>query len=271
VKTTSIITGGAGGMGLAVATLLGKEHHVVLGDIDPHKLNTACNGLLEQGIQCDGHVCNITQKESVDSLFKAASDIGPIQSVVHCAGISPQMSEPARIMRINALGTINITEAALAHAHQSFALINVASMAAYMIPPVIVPRRSYRYAFSDTERFLKQAMLPCKFIPKGLYRNGLAYSISKHFVIWYSKKNAALFGQRGGRIVSVSPGSFDTEMGRIEERSGSAEMVKRGALKRLGRVEEIAELLAFCAGSNAGYLTGTDILCDGGVIASKVK
>jgi NAD(P)-dependent dehydrogenase (short-subunit alcohol dehydrogenase family) len=39
-------------------------------------------------------------------------------------------------------------------------------------------------------------------------------------------------------------------------------------LKRFGKPEEIAELLAFCAGEKAGYLTGADILCDGGAIAA---
>jgi len=58
-------------------------------------------------------------------------------------------------------------------------------------------------------------------------------------------------------------------MGRLEEKSGSAEMLKMAALKRFGRSEEIAELLAFCASEKAGYLTGTDVLCDGGVIGSK--
>ena len=104
---------------------------------------------------------------------------------------------------------------------------------------------------------------------KAFHRKGMAYSISKHFVMWYCKKMAAKFGEKAARIVSVSPGSFDTDMGRLEEKSGSAEMLKTAALKRFGKTEEIAELLAFCVSDKAGYLTGTDILCDGGVMASK--
>ncbi|MDZ4235034.1 MAG: SDR family oxidoreductase, partial [Dietzia sp.] len=70
------------------------------------------------------------------------------------------------------------------------------------------------------------------------------------------------------RIVSVSPGSVDTEMGRLEEQSGAGAMVADAAVPRWGKPEEMAELLAFCASDRAGYLTGTDILNDGGVIAS---
>lgn len=68
-------------------------------------------------------------------------------------------------------------------------------------------------------------------------------------------------------MVSVSPGSFDTTMGRLEQKSGSAALLKAAALKRFGRPEEVAELLAFLASEKAGYITGTDILIDGGTYA----
>jgi len=104
-------------------------------------------------------------------------------------------------------------------------------------------------------------------VPAG-FRAGLAYSISKNFVTWYSASQAARFGSRGARIVSVSPGSIDTEMGRLEERAGSGAILRFAALKRFGKPKEIAELLAFCASAKAGYLTGVDIACDGGVLAA---
>jgi NAD(P)-dependent dehydrogenase (short-subunit alcohol dehydrogenase family) len=99
-------------------------------------------------------------------------------------------------------------------------------------------------------------------------RSGLAYSVSKTFVRWYSSSQAERFNARGLRIVSVSPGSVDTEMGRLEEQAGAGAMVANAAVPRWGTAEEMAELFAFCASDRAGYLTGTDILNDGGVIAS---
>jgi NAD(P)-dependent dehydrogenase (short-subunit alcohol dehydrogenase family) len=96
----------------------------------------------------------------------------------------------------------------------------------------------------------------------------LAYSVSKTFVRWYSTSQAERLNSRGLRIVSVSPGSVDTEMGRLEEQAGAGAMVTNAAVPRWSTAEEMAELFAFCAGERAGYLTGTDILNDGGVIAS---
>jgi NAD(P)-dependent dehydrogenase (short-subunit alcohol dehydrogenase family) len=57
-------------------------------------------------------------------------------------------------------------------------------------------------------------------------------------------------------------------MGRLEERAGSGAMLNYAALKRFGRPEEVAELLAFCADTKASYMTGVDIACDGGVLAA---
>jgi NAD(P)-dependent dehydrogenase (short-subunit alcohol dehydrogenase family) len=99
-------------------------------------------------------------------------------------------------------------------------------------------------------------------------RSGFAYALSKSFVRWYSTSQAERFNGRGLRIVSVSPGSIDTEMGRLEEQAGAGAMVADAAVPRWGNAEEMADLLAFCASAKAGYLTGTDILNDGGVIAS---
>ena len=86
-------------------------------------------------------------------------------------------------------------------------------------------------------------------------------------LVWYSQKMAAAFGAKGARILSVSPGTFDTATGRLEEKSGSAKLIEYAAIKRYGTPEEIAELLAFCASDKPSYLTGTDILCDGGTKA----
>ena len=266
--TISIITGGAGGMGLATAKLVGKEHHVVIVDVNQQRLDSALEALKALGISCDSAVCDITRRGEVDSLFQTVAKEGKIVSVIHTAGVSPQMTDAKTIMKVNALGTVNITEAAYAIASDGFALVNVASMAAYIMPAIMIPRRAFRYAGSNADVFLRKSLFLSHLMPGKLYRNGLSYAVSKAFVIWYSKKNAARFGRKNARIVSVSPGSFDTDMGRLEEKSGSAKMLEKAALKRFGRAEEIAEVLAFCAGSKAGYLTGVDLLCDGGVVAS---
>lgn len=267
---TAIITGGAGGMGIATARLLGADHRVVLADLDQGRLDTAAAALAEDGIDPGTVVCDITDRDSVAGLFQDAASGGAVRAVVHTAGVSPQMGDAAMMIRINALGTVNLANAALTIAHEGFALVNVSSIAGHMIPRFVAPQRSYPLALTDPEHFTAKLTKAAHRVPRRL-RSGLAYGISKHFVIWYSQAMAEAFGAKGARILSVSPGSFDTAMGRLEEKSGSGTLVDHAALQRYGRPEEVAEVLAFCASERPGYLTGTDILCDGGATAGLTR
>lgn len=103
-------------------------------------------------------------------------------------------------------------------------------------------------------------------LPKNA-RTGAAYAISKYFVIWYARHQAARFGAKGVRVLSITPGNFDTPMGELEAQEAGS-YLKFNAIQRPGRPEEIAALYAACADPAMGYLTGADILCDGGCVAS---
>ena len=262
----AIITGGAGGMGLATAKIMGADHVVVISDVKQEALDAAAEQLSSLGITAKTFVCDITDPVVVNDLFEYAKSLGQLAAVVHTAGVSPLMGSPEFIIRVNAIGTVNITEAALKNATEGFALVNVASIAGHMTPKFALPTRQYKYAFGNSATLLSKLTKAANRGPKKM-RSGSAYSISKSFVIWYSAKMAAAFGSKGARIVSVSPGTYDTSMGRLEEASGSANLTEIAALKRFGTAEEIAELLAFCASKKPGYLTGVDILCDGGTKA----
>lgn len=129
-----------------------------------------------------------------------------------------------------------------------------------------MPESGYKYSRIDKEIFMKKMMERVNLFPKKL-RSSIVYGISKHFVIWYAKTDAAKFGKKDIRVISVSPGNFETPMGELEKENAS-DYTKHCAIKRFGNVEEIANLLAFCASDKCGYLTGVDILCDGGCVAS---
>ncbi|MBW0018338.1 MAG: SDR family oxidoreductase [Mycobacterium sp.] len=262
----AVVTGGAGGMGLAAARILGRDHSVLLSDIHREGVNAAANELRAAGVDCTATVCDVTDQKSVTELARLAQQLGPIGAIVHTAGVSPNMGSADLILRINAVGTVLVNTAFYDIATTEMAVVNVASVAGHQLPTIIAPKRCYGRALSDLDRFHRDLLLMCNVAPRRA-RPGLAYMLSKNFVIWFSKIMAANFGAKGARVLSVSPGSFDTPMGRLEER-GAGTLVQLGALKRFGNPSEIAELLAFCAGDRAGYLTGTDIICDGGVMAA---
>ncbi len=265
--TVSVVTGGAGGMGLITAKIVGRDKFVVICDVDRDGLASAAALLEESNVDCRPVFCDITDKNSVAELVATASAVGQITSVIHTAGVSPSMGAADLILRINAVGTVNVNEAFLPLARDGFSIVNVASMAAHMVPAALIPTKKFECALRDEDVFLEKMLSACRIAPQKL-RPGIAYSLSKSFVVWYCKSQAARFGRQGARILSVSPGSIDTAMGRLEEQSGAGAMIDYAALRRFGKPEEIAELLAFCASEKASYLTGIDILCDGGVVSS---
>jgi NAD(P)-dependent dehydrogenase (short-subunit alcohol dehydrogenase family) len=257
-------------MGLATAKIVGRDHALVLCDVREDRLTAAAATLEGLGITTTVVSCDVTDRQAVADLLKTANNLGPLASVIHTAGVSPSMGPAEYVLRTNAVGTVNVDEAFYATAGQGSVIVNVASMAAYMLPAEIIPTQQFPLALQDGDAFLEAMMTACEIAPQDA-RSGLAYALSKSFVKWYSQSQAERFSARGLRIVSVSPGSVDTEMGRLEEQAGAGAMVANAAVPRWGKPEEMAELLAFCASDKAGYLTGTDILNDGGVIASMTE
>jgi NAD(P)-dependent dehydrogenase (short-subunit alcohol dehydrogenase family) len=270
MSQVSVITGGAGGMGLATAKVVGRDHAVVLCDVRQDRLDVAAAALKDLGMTPTVVNCDVTDRQAVARLLETASGLGPIASVIHTAGVSPSMGRADYIMRTNVLGTVNLSEVFYDAAEQGSAIVNVASMAAHMLPQEMIPTKQFPLALQDEDAFMNGMMSVCDIVPQDA-RSGIAYAVSKSFVRWYCTSQAERFNGRGLRIVSVSPGSIDTEMGRLEEQAGAGAMVTDAAVPRWGKPEEMAELLAFCVSDKAGYLTGTDILSDGGVIASMTE
>ena len=257
-------------MGLATAKIVGRDHTVVLCDVRQDRLTTAAATLQDLGITPTIVNGDVTDRGAVDALYKTASGLGTIASVIHTAGVSPSMGPADYVMRTNAVGTLNVNEAFHATAGEGSVIVNVASMAAHLLPTEIVPTGQFPLALHDGDAFMDAMMTACSIAPEEM-RSGMAYAVSKSFVKWYSQSQAERFNARALRIVSISPGSVDTEMGRLEEQAGAGAMVADAAVPRWGKAEEMAELLAFCASDKAGYLTGTDILNDGGVVASMTE
>lgn len=254
-------------MGEATARIVGGDHTVVLCDVSKELLDSAVTTLQDLGITPTAVHCDVTDRDAVDALFDAAASLGPIVSVIHTAGVSPSMGDAEYVMRTSAIGTVNVDEVFYSRAGEGAAIVNVASMAAHLLPEDIVPTGQFPRALDDRDAFMTDMLAACGMAPEEA-QSGYAYALSKNFVKWYSSAQGERFNPRGLRIVSVSPGSIDTEMGRLEEQAGAGAMVADAAVPRWGTPEEMAELLAFCAGDRARYLTGTDILNDGGVVAS---
>jgi NAD(P)-dependent dehydrogenase (short-subunit alcohol dehydrogenase family) len=98
----------------------------------------------------------------------------------------------------------------------------------------------------------------------------MAYGYAKQGVVRLAARHAATWGQRGARINSVSPGSIDTPMGR-QELAGQPAMVallEQTPIARLGTEADVVAAVEFLLSDAASYITGTDLLIDGGIVAA---
>lgn len=266
MKDICVITGGGSGMGLETAKILGKKQHIILVGRTVSKLENAVNELKALDAEVEAFPCDAGNRESVKKLVDYASSKGNVKTVVHAAGVSPHMADAEKIFTINAMGTINIDEEFGKIMKEGSCILNVSSMSAYMLPESRTPKQVYQLSLTDVNAFQGAINQMIASVPEQ-QRTGMAYTMSKNFVVWYTTKMAIKYGKKGIRIVSISPGTFKTPMGEVEGEE-AASFALQGALGRLGEPEEIAKMMVFMVSDECSYLTGVDILYDGGSIAA---
>ena len=105
-----VITGGGSGMGLAAAKFMPKDKIIVLSGRTVKKLEGAVAELEALGYTAYACACDTSKRESVKALVEFAQTLGEIKNVINSAGLSPAMSDPETIVRVNALGTVYINE-----------------------------------------------------------------------------------------------------------------------------------------------------------------
>lgn len=259
-----VITGGGSGMGLEAAKFMPKDKVIVLSGRTMSKLEGAVAELESLGFTAYAKTCDTSKRESVKELVEFAAGLGEIKNVINSAGVSPAMKgTPEGILRINALGTVYINQEFSKVMKSGSVIVDVSSNSAYILPSFIIPKKAYPLAETNEEVFL-QKIVKRSGMAKGEYqRKGLAYSISKNFVIWYAQKCAYEYGSKGIRVVSLSPGLIATDMGNLEKEDGGM-LIGFSAEERMGKPEELGYALATVADERNGYLAGVDVLCDGG-------
>ena len=266
MKKVCVVTGGGSGMGLEAALLMPKNMVIVVSGRTESKLEKAVDRLKAAGFEAYAKACDTSKRESVKALATFASTLGEIRTVIHAAGVSPAMNTtPEEIMRINALGTVHVNKEFSALMKNGGVIVDIASMAAYSMPSVAIPKKAYLLAETDEALFIKKALKMSKMIKDEYLKKGFAYGVSKNFVVWYAGKCAFDYGPKGIRVASLSPGLIATGMGELEKEHGGS-MLATSCEGRMGTPEELGFAIASLADERNGYLAGVDILCDGGTI-----
>ncbi|HEY3830909.1 MAG TPA: SDR family oxidoreductase [Acidimicrobiia bacterium] len=263
--TAVVVVTGCGGMGEAIARRLASGRTVVLADFSGEQLARTSAQLEALGHVVHPVRTDVASAADVDALARSAAQLGPIRAVVHTAGMSPVQATSEQIVAVDVLGTAHVLDAFEAHVEPGTVAVCIASMAGTMMPVDADLLRMFATT-PTAELAALPALDPTKLDP------GIAYALAKRANQVRVEAASVAWGRRGGRVVSISPGVIATPMGRQELDGpfgdGMRAMVEASGTRRLGTPDDIAAVVEFLVSPAASFITGTDVLVDGGVVAA---
>jgi NAD(P)-dependent dehydrogenase (short-subunit alcohol dehydrogenase family) len=263
-----VITGGAGGMGLACARALADRGQLLLLDLRDEQLDEARRALTAHGASVETLRCDVTSPADTAAVAERVRALGRFRCLVHTAGVSPEMADGRRVLDVDLVGTVRITDALFPLVEPGSSAILIGSIAGYSDVELAVEKLLDDPLadgfFAAVEQALGQPL-----------DSAIAYVLAKRGVMRLAERLAATWGAKGGRTVAVSPGLIDTPMGRLElERQPVIPLmievtpVKRPEQPLPGRPEDIAATVAFLASDAAAFISGCDIRVDGGLVGA---
>jgi len=258
-----LITGAAGGMGRACARLFGAQDDLVLTDLHQAPLTAFADELRKDAYNVLTHAGSIGDSALLSTLVAELGGGAPFV-VIHTAGLSPALADWRTIMDVNLCATERLLRALEPVLVPGCVVIPIASSAGHMMPPNpeidAILADPLADAFLDTIGGVIAGMGPAE------AAGGISYTLSKRAVHTLCSTRGISWGRLGVRIVSISPGTIDTPMGRAEfEHSPGARMLHDATpVGRIGMPMDIALAAQFLASPSASFISGTDLLVDGG-------
>lgn len=257
---------GAGSMGTAIVRRIASGKKILLGDVSEKNLEKVSHDFQYSGYDVETMVINAMEKDSVTAFAKKAASLGSVMYFIDTAGASPNQTNPAHIVNLDMVGTGYAVDAFGEVMAPGGAGLIISSQTGYMYP---IPYETEQEILNT----LTEKLMDVPFIKEvALQNSGIAYMIAKRVNhLQVMKAAATTWKARRARINTLSPGVIVTPLAYDEFAAAGdnyQQMIDASAAERTGTSDEIADAGAFLLGEHAGFITGTDLLIDGGTIAA---
>ena len=258
---------GAGSIGLAIARRVSAGKHILVADVKNENAESAAAGLSNAGFEVSTAIVDISARESVKSLALKAAALGEVTGVIHAAGVSPSQASVKKILAVDVYGTALVLEEFGNIIARGGSGVVIASQSGHRLG-ALTEEQNWLLATTPADQLLSLSMLQLDQIKDTLH----AYQISKRGNALRVMAEAVRWGKRGARINTVSPGIIITPLARDElngpRGEGYRRMIEICPVGRAGTSDEVANVAALLMGPEGTFITGSDILMDGGVTAS---
>jgi NAD(P)-dependent dehydrogenase (short-subunit alcohol dehydrogenase family) len=267
MKKNVVVVIGPGQIGQAIARRVGVGSHVLLADRREANAKAAAEVMANAGYDVSTATVDVSSRDAVLSLVKTATGLGDVTGLIHAAGVSPSQASVQTILKVDLYGTALVLEEFGNFIVKGGAGVVIASQSGHRLP-ALTAEENKALATAPVEELLRLPFLQPDHVKDSLH----AYQLSKRGNALRVMAQAVRWGKLGARINTISPGIIITPLARDEltgpRGEGYRRMIELSPARRAGTPDEVANVAALLMGQDGGFITGSDILMDGGVTAS---
>ena len=266
MKDVVLLTG-AGQIGMAIARRIGYGKKIIIGDKSIGNAQTVSKILTEAGFDTEAYECDISSRDSIKNLIDNALEFGEITRFINAAGVSPSQAPIDVILKVDLYGTAVLLEEIGKVIKEEGTGVIISSQSGHRMKQLgaVIDEQ---LATTPTEELLDLEILQVENIDDTLH----AYQLAKRCNVKRVMYEACRWGEKGARINSISPGIIVTPLA-IDEFNGPRgdfykNMFANCPSRRTGTADEVATVAELLLENQGSFITGSDILIDGGATAS---